>query len=78
MLKPNKHLNLQLSSINVSGLIIKILKDVQILTFDELLNNVKRGSNDDVKEMFLPALSFLFLLGKIQYHEGIDSFELKQ
>lgn len=78
MLKPDKHTNLRLSIINVSGVILKILKDTDIITFDELLNNLSDKISKDAKEVFFETLSFLFLLGKIEYHEKLDSFELKQ
>jgi hypothetical protein len=64
------------SVIHVGGLILKTLKDNGILTFDELLSILMGKIDVKVKEIFLPSLSFLFLLGKIQYHQQIDSFEL--
>ncbi|HLP62466.1 MAG TPA: ABC-three component system middle component 8 [Candidatus Deferrimicrobium sp.] len=76
MLKPNKHLDPRFSVIHVGGLILKTLKDNGILTFDELLSILMGKIDVKVKEVFLPSLSFLFLLGKIQYHQQIDSFEL--
>lgn len=76
MLKPGKHLNPQLSVIHIGGLIIKELKPRGMLKFDELLTNLSHTLGPKVKEVFLPSLSFLFLLGKIQYHQQIDSFEL--
>lgn len=76
MLKPGKHLNPQFSIIHVGGLIIKALKESKMLTFDELLAILTEKSSPKVKEVYLPSLSFLFLLGKIHYHKKIDAFEL--
>jgi len=76
MLKPDKHLDPSFSVINVGGLIIKTLKDTGILTFNELLSILMEKIGEKVKEVYLPSLSFLFLLGKIQYHQKIDSVEL--
>ena len=76
MLKTDKHLDPSFSVINVGGLIIKTLKDTGILTFNELLSILMEKIGEKVKEVFLPSLSFLFLLGKIQYHQKIDSVEL--
>jgi len=76
MLKPNKHLDPRFSVIHVGGLILKALKDNGMLTFDELLSILMYKIDVKVKEVYLPSLSFLFLLGKIQYHQKIDSFEL--
>jgi hypothetical protein len=76
MLKPDKHLDPSFSVINVGGLIIKSLKDTGMMTFNELLAVLMERTGEKVKEVYLPSLSFLFLLGKIQYHPKIDSFEL--
>jgi hypothetical protein len=76
MLKPDKHLDPSFSVINVGGLIIKTLMDTGILTFNELLSILMEKIGEKVKEVYLPSLSFLFLLGKIQYHQKIDSVEL--
>jgi hypothetical protein len=76
MIRPDKHLNPRFSVIHVGGLILKALKDTGILTFDELLSILIDTAGPKIKEIYLPSLSFLFLLGKIQYHQKIDSFEL--
>ncbi len=76
MIKPNKHLNPRFSVIHVGGLIIKALKDSGMLTFGELLAVLTDKTGEKVKEVYLPSLSFLFLVGKIRYHKKIDSLEL--
>jgi hypothetical protein len=76
MLKPDKHLDPRFSVIHVGGLILKALKDSGMLTFDELLSILMDKTDVKVKAVYLPSLSFLFLLGKIQYHRKIDSFDL--
>jgi len=76
VLRPDKHLNPRLSVIHIGGLIIKALKDRGMLKFDELLSILIDQTDPRVKEVFLLAISFLFLLGKVQYHRKIDSFEL--
>lgn len=76
MLKPNKHLDPRYSVVHVGGLIIKALQTGGMLTFDELLADLKNKIGEKVKEVYLSALSFLFLMGKIRYHQQIDSLEL--
>jgi hypothetical protein len=76
MLKPDKHLDPSFSVINAGGLILKALKDTGMMTFNELLAVLMERTGEKVKEVYLPSLSFLFLLGKIQYHPKIDSVEL--
>jgi hypothetical protein len=75
MLSLDKHSNLTVSVVNVGGLIIRILKDKQILPFDELLALLVEEVGDEVKEVYLAALSFLFLIGKVKYYQDIDSLE---
>jgi len=76
MLKPDKHLDPRFSVIHIGGLVIKALRETGMMTFNELLAVLMENTGEKVKEVYLPSLSFLFLLGKIQYHPKIDSFEL--
>jgi len=63
------------SVIHIGGIIIKALQDSGMLTYNELLSILMEKTGEKVKEVYLPSLSFLFLLGKIQYHQKLDSFE---
>lgn len=76
MLQPNSNMDLRFSNFHVSALIIKAFKNREMLKFDELLSILIDKTDKKVKEVYLPSLSFLFLLEKIQYHQKIDSFEL--
>jgi len=76
MLRPDKHLDPRFSVIHIGGLVIKALRETGMLTFNELLAFLMESTGEKVKEVYLPSLSFLFLLGKIQYHPKIDSIEL--
>ena len=76
MIRPDKHLDVSVSVIRVGGLIIEEFKEVKYIRFDELLNALIRKTDRRVKTVFIAALSFLFVLGKIRYHQEIDSFEL--
>lgn len=78
MLRPDKHLNPQLSILNIGALIIKALKETEtgMLNFDELLSILIKKTDKKVKEVYLQSLSFLFLMGKIKYHKNSDLFEL--
>ncbi len=77
MLKPDKHTNPKLSVINVAGLIIGELKRHEVVSYEELLNNIIRRTGESVKEIFVYANSFLFLLGKIEYIHNLDALKLK-
>ena len=75
MIAPHKYLNLDVSLLNLGGLVLNILKEDELIKYDELLEKViiTRGLN--AKEVFIPTLSFLYLLGKIEYRKEIDSIE---
>ncbi len=77
MLKPDKHTNPKLSVINIAGLIIEELKRHEVVSYEELLNNIIKRTGASVKEIFVYANSFLFLLGKIEYIPNLDALKLK-
>ena len=76
MLKPDKHTNLKLSVFNIAAVIIRLLKESDILKYDELLSSVIKETNQSSKELFIKANSFLFLLNKIEYLPNLDSLRL--
>jgi hypothetical protein len=75
MITPHKYLNLNLSVLNLGGLILSILKQEEAVKYDELLHRVLLAKGSNAKEVFLPTLSFLYLLGKIEYRKDIDTIE---
>lgn len=74
MLIPTKHTNPDQTALYASVLILRRIMTQRIVKFDELKKLV---SNQIVggEFVFVPALSILFLLGKIQYHIKTDSIE---
>lgn len=78
MLKPNKYMNFTLSVISISSDILKILSKNNTIKYDELVSQVIKSKGKHAKEIVLPALNFLFLIGKVEYHNKIDSIELVQ
>ena len=77
MLKPDKHTNPILSVINIAGLIIKQIKSNEIVSYDDLLNSMKKQTSESVKEVFNYSLSFLYLLDKVEYVPELDALRLK-
>jgi len=75
MIAPHKYLNLNLSVLNLGGLILGILKQQDVIKYDDLLDRITLARGSNAKEIFIPTLSFLFLLGKIQYRQDIDAIE---
>ena len=74
MLRPTKHSHPDRTVINTSLLILTRLKKLRIDDYDSLRsyikNNVVGGDY-----LFLPSLSFLYLLGMIEYHTKTDAIE---
>lgn len=73
MITPHKYLDLNLSVLNLGGLILKLIKDQGAIKYDELLNQIIMDRGSNAKDVFLPALSFLYLMGKIDYKHDIDA-----
>lgn len=78
MIKGHRYLNLDVSVINVSALIIKKLKKDDFLQYEELLGFVVSVLGKKSKEVFIYALNFLFLVNKIQYLPEMDAFQWQQ
>jgi len=75
MIAPHKYLDLNLSVLNLGGVILNIVKEEDAVKYDELLDKVILARGVNAKEVFLPTLSFLYLLGKIEYRKNIDTIE---
>lgn len=76
MIAAHKYLDLNLSVLNMGGLILNIMKEFSMIKYDELLEKITLARGENAKEVFVPTLSFLYLLGKIEYHKDIDAIEL--
>ena len=75
MIAPHKYLDLNLSVLNLGGVILNILKKEEIIKYNDLLNKVILNRGENAKEVFLPTMSFLYLLGKVEYHKETDTLE---
>jgi len=78
MLKLNKHTDPSLSVLNIAGMTIEILQQNKILTHDELLASLIHKTSKSVEEVFLYALSFLYIVGKLEYIPEIDALRISQ
>jgi ABC-three component (ABC-3C) system Middle Component 8 len=77
MLTPSKHLDLQRSVLRVASEVLADLRRHRMMTYDSVTRLIKRRSGDDGDAVVAPALSFLFLLDRIEYHPKNDSFEYR-
>jgi len=78
MLKPDKHMNLDISVINISSYILSRFKRRDKINYDELLKQIKMNLDENSEEVFPYALNFLFLLNKIKYESKTDSFIINE
>lgn len=78
MLSAKKHLNLDTSVIRIAAIMLRELGRKGVVEFDKLRALVIRRVGPDGDVMFLPALSFLFLVGKVEYHLKNDTVEYRR
>jgi hypothetical protein len=77
MLTPSKHLDLDRSVIRVASEVLAELRRRRMMEYDAVIRFIKRRVGDDGDAIVAPALSFLFLLGRLDYHSKNDSFEYR-
>lgn len=75
MITPTKYMDLDLSVVRVSSLIIKLFEKNKILGYSELFECLVSKVGEDVKHVFVQTLDFLYLIGMIEYHLQTDSIE---
>lgn len=76
MIKPGKHLNLNICVVRIATIVLAHLQRYRVEGCTNLIKKVKDAAGDDDAEVwFLPAVDFLFLLGRIDYHPKTDTFE---
>lgn len=75
MITPKKHMNLDASVLRVAALIIKEVAKRRVLNVEKLRRRIAPRVGNDIDMVFLPALSFLYLMGKISYYPKNDTLE---
>lgn len=75
MIKPHKYMNLNISILKISSLILKDLLKKRIVRYSELYEKLEKKYKNDLFYVFPLALSFLYLQKTIMYHPINDSFE---
>lgn len=75
MIAPHKYLDIGCSPLAVAAVILSELKLESILRYDDLLHAVIDKKGIKAKVNFLPALHLLYLLGKVEYRQNLDSIE---
>lgn len=79
MITPNKRTNKDNSMIFLTGEVLTILKKSKSgrIKIDQLVNKIGKVKKINRLDELVPALNFLFLLGKIEYSSTTDEVELK-
>ena len=77
MLKPTKHLDPTFSVLNVAAQVLTVLVRQRTIKYDELYDKLEKRFGDNLRPVFLPSISYLYLLGKIEYHAKNDTFEYR-
>ncbi|MER9731316.1 ABC-three component system middle component 8 [Mesorhizobium sp. M0217] len=77
MLTPRKHLDLNASLLRVAAIMLKELHRRGVIELITLRQRVIRRVGGNGELMFLPALNFLYLLGKVEYHVQNDTLEYR-
>jgi hypothetical protein len=77
MLTPSKHLDLEKSPIRIASEVLAELRRRRIMKYEAVTKLIARRAGDEGDTIVAPALSFLFLLGRIEYHSINDTFEYR-
>jgi hypothetical protein len=77
MLTPTKLLDLDSSVLRVAAIMLKALNPRGVMEFEQLRGVVKTRVGEDGELAFMPALSFLYALGRIEYHTHNDTLEFR-
>lgn len=75
MLKPDKHTEIKYSVVYLSVLMMKEIQQSGIIKYDDLKNTLTQKIGNRVNENFEQALSFLYLLDKVNYLKEMDSIK---
>jgi hypothetical protein len=74
MLRPTKHSHPDRTVLSLALLLVTRLKMRRLDNYNTLLTFAKK-STTDAEVLFLPALSFLYLMGLVEYHQKTDAIE---
>lgn len=75
MLRPYKHAHPDKTVVALASMLLRKLREQRLLDYDSLSAHASKRLGLDAEALFLPALSFLYLLGLVEYHPTTDSIE---
>lgn len=75
-IQADKYMNLKTNVLKISADIIKIFLNKKSIPYSELQNIFYSLYGDDYNYILIPALNFLYLMGKLKYIPKTDKLEL--
>ncbi|WP_158856306.1 ABC-three component system middle component 8 [Lunatibacter salilacus] len=75
MLKPDKHTDIKYSIVFLSAVMMKEILENGIIKYDDLKNSLTGKIGKGITENYEYTLSYLFMLGKIEYVDKLDSIK---
>jgi hypothetical protein len=78
MIRPTKYLDLNTCVLRVAAIVLSELRLSRAMPLDELDAIVRSRAGESARFNFLPALSFLFLTGKLDYDDDADAVLLSK
>ena len=73
MLRPDKNTDVKYSVVFLSAIMMKEINDNGIIKYDDLKSSLVGKIGKGVTENYEYTLSFLFMLGRIEYVSKLDS-----
>ena len=73
MIRPTKYLDLDTCVLRVAAIVLSELQLSRVVPLDELDIIVRSRAGEAARFNFLPALSFLFLVGRLDYDDNSDT-----
>lgn len=77
MLLPSKHSHPDRTVVAAATTLLKELRRKRIVEFDDLGHVLATSTGPSAEFLFLPAVSLLHILGLVDYHPAVDSFEYR-
>jgi hypothetical protein len=78
MLRPDKHTDIKYSIVFLSAVMMREILDNGIIKYDDLKNSLTDKIGKKIAENYEYSLSYLFILGKIEYVDKLDSIKVIQ
>lgn len=75
MLRPDKHTEIKYSIVFLSAVMMKEILDNGIIKYDDLKSSLADKIGKGINENYEYTLSYLFMLGKIEYVDKLDSIK---